>query len=204
MPSRNVLKIDIDDSYYHAYARGASRNKIFKETADYEYFLKLFIRYLSDEVTYDSAGRPYPQLVDHLELLAYCLMPNHFHLMYYQKDAGSISTLMRSVMTSYSRYFNKKYKRSGPLFETRYKSSRISNDTYLMHISRYIHLNHQNWKTWKWSSYMYYKNNNFPHWLSPEKVLGLFPSTQKYLDFVADYENAQRIRDEIKLELANG
>lgn len=123
--------------------------------------------------------------------------------MFYQIDEGAISTIMRGVMTSYSRYFNHKYDRSGPLFETRYKSSRISNDSYLMHISRYIHLNHRDWRTWQWSSCGAYANRRYPEWLKAGRVEVLFSSTAEYLKFVEDYEDEQRMRDQIKHELAN-
>ena len=146
MPSRNVLKIDIADSYYHVYARGASRQEIFLESADYYMFLSLFRRYLSAEDVKDSAGMSYAKLYDDIQLLSYCLMPNHFHLLLYQVNEGAMQRLMRGVMTAYSRYFNKKYDRSRGLFETRYKASRISSDTYLMHITRYIHLNPKEWR----------------------------------------------------------
>lgn len=204
MPSRNVLKIDIPESYYHVYARGASRKEIFLDDADYRYFLSLFARYLSDEIQYDSVGRPYAHLSEHLELLAFCIMPNHFHILFYQTGSGAISTLMRGVMTSYSRYFNKKYDRSGSLFEMRYKSSRISNNEYLMHISRYIHLNRNDWRVWLYSSYVYYAaKRHAPIWLNTSKILSLFSSRDQYLEFVADYEDNQRMRDMIKHELAN-
>ena len=204
MPSRNVLKIDVPNSYYHVYARGASRLDILHEDADYLYFLSLFARYLSNGEKRDTEGRAYAHLKGHLELLTYCLMPNHFHLLFYQQDEGSISTLMRGVMTSYSRYFNKKYDRSGPLFETRYKSSRISSDEYLMHISRYIHLNHSDWRAWPYSSYpLYLRSGAIPEWIATNKILELFSTREKYLEFVEDYEDNQRMRNVIKQELAS-
>jgi len=91
MPSRNVVKIDVEKSYYHVYARGGSRQSIFRDDEDYEYFQSLFQRYLSIEEKHDRTGRPYVHLLTKLELLAYCLMPNHFHLMFYQVSEGSIS-----------------------------------------------------------------------------------------------------------------
>lgn len=203
MPSRNVLKIDIENSYYHVYARGISRRSIYRNTGDYQYFLSLFARHLSLAAQQDKTGRVYPHLVGQVELNAYCLMPNHFHLLLYQYDEGAITKMMRSVMTSYSRYFNRKYNRSGPLFETRYKSSRISNNEYLLHISRYIHLNHKEWRSWPWSSYQYYSRESVPQWLATTRILELFPTRYHYLDFVADYEDMQRSRDLIKHELAN-
>lgn len=203
MPSRNVIKIDIPSSYYHVYARGASRREIFLDNQDYRYFLALFARYLSLEEQRDTSGRPYAHLRDEVELLAYCLMPNHFHLLLYQHSERMVSTLMRSVMTSYSHYFNKKYDRTGSLFETRYKSSRISSDEYLMHISRYIHLNPEDWQTWPYTSYLAYAGESFiPEWLNISRVNDLFTTREKYLEFVADYEDNQRMRDIIKHELA--
>lgn len=204
MPSRNVIKIDIPDSYYHVYARGASHREIFYEDEDYRYFLSLFARYLSVDERHDSAGRVYAHLSDQLELLSFCLMPNHFHLLLYQHDERMVSTLMRGVMTSYSHYFNKKYDRTGSMFESRYKSSRISSDEYLLHISRYIHLNHKDWRTWQHSSYPYFVDDSkAPERLTPSRVLELFYSREKYLEFVADYEDSQRTQDIIRHELAN-
>src|SRR5690606_32052011 len=108
MPSRNVLKIDIPNTYYHVYARGHSRQNIFVDTADYDFFTKLIARYLSKEQQHDRVGVVYPHLHGKLELLSYCLMPNHFHLLFYQVEEGAMTLFMRGLMTSYSRYFNKK------------------------------------------------------------------------------------------------
>jgi putative transposase len=203
MPSRNVLKVDIENSYYHVYARGVARQRIFGDDDDYTYFLQLFSRYLSRDIQHDTTGRAYAQLTGELEINTYCLMPNHFHLLIYQVREGAITRLMRGVMTSYSRYFNTKYKRSGPLFETRYKASRISKQEYLLHISRYIHLNHKSWRTWSWSSYLYYSRESSPEWLVTKRILDLFPTRYHYTEFLADYEDVQRSRDRIKHELAD-
>lgn len=203
MPSRNVLKIDIPDSYYHIYARGASRQDIFLESSDYYVFLELFRRYLSNEEIKDSAGIPYVKLHDDIELLCYCLMSNHFHLLVYQINDGSMQRLMRGVMTAYSRYFNKKYKRSGSLFESRYKASRISSDEYLMHITRYIHLNPKKWRNYPYSSLGYYLQSHGEDWINEKTILKLFTSRSAYADFVADYESVKESLDLIKYELAN-
>lgn len=203
MPSRNVIKIDVPESYYHVYARGASRKEIFLDNEDYAVFLNLLKRYLSLEPTKDKLGREYTNYRGGVELLAYCLMPNHFHLLYYQQEEKMISALMRAVLTSYSGYFNRKYKRSGPLFETRYKSSRVSNDMYLMHISRYIHLNPKSWRTWRWSSLSEYLGSSTSDWVSPTRIMDLFKDKSQYREFVADYEDSQRTIEAIKHELAN-
>ena len=203
VPSRNVLKIDVADSYYHVYARGSSRQEIFLEDEDYAYFLQLFRRYLSPQEMKNSAGVPYEKLHESIEVLCYCIMPNHFHLLIYQREEGSMQRLMRGVMTSYSRYFNTKYKRTGSLFESRYKASRISDQVYLEHISRYIHLNPKNWRGYPYSSLNVYRGGEVSDWTKPEKILELFNSRQHYETFVQDYEQAQRELDMIKHQLAN-
>ena len=203
MPSRNVLKVDIPDSYYHIYARGASRQEIFREAADYYVFLELFRRYLSPEEIKDSAGIPYTKLHDDIELLCYCLMPNHFHLLAYQINEHAMQRLMRGVMTAYSRYFNKKYDRSGGLFESRYKASRISSDEYLMHITRYIHLNPKRWRNYPYSSLRSYVEANDTDWLQERRIIELYKSRASYLEFVEDYEAVKESLAMIKAELAN-
>lgn len=203
MPSRNVLKEDIPQSYYHVYARGAGKQTIFCDSHDFNFFLALFKRYLMRNEMVNTSGAPYPYHGDKLKLLAYCLMGNHFHLFIYQEDEGTMCEFMRSVMTSYSRHFNKKYKRSGPLFESRYKASRISQQPYLEHVSRYIHLNPRYWQRYQYSSFVYYDKLKPPEWLKPDMILEMFESSEDYKKFVADYEDYKKMLDEIKHELAD-
>lgn len=203
MPSRNVLKFDIANSFYHVYARGNSRQNIYLDEQDYATFLNLLKRYLSKEQQFDNHGVPYPHLTNKVELLCFCLMPNHFHLLLYQKEEKAMQTLMRGVMTSYSRYFNKKYDRSGGLFESRYKASHIGQDSYLDHISRYIHLNPKEWRTYKYSSLPFYLGQKKAEWLKQERILELFDNREGYATFVADYQDNKRMLDAIKHELAN-
>lgn len=203
MPSRNVLKVDIPDNYYHIYARGNSRGKVFPETEDYAYFVELLKRYLSAEEVYDPYGGSYPNFYNKIELIAYCLMPNHFHLLVYQHQQGAMSALMRSLMTSYSRYFNKKYQRSGPLFESRYKASMISDEAYLQHITRYIHLNPRQWRSHEWSSLQYFLQQHSETWIRPKRIISMFNSSDEYLQFIEDYTSHKQMLDILKHELAN-
>ena len=203
MPSRNVIKQYAPESYYHVYARGASKQKIFQEQSDYTYFIGLFERYLSNKEQRSKTGQLYPNFNKNIELIAYCLMTNHFHMLIYQENSSDISGFMRSIMTSYSRYFNLKYKRSGALFESRYKASRVDNDSYLQHITRYIHLNPKNWDPYRHSSYRFYKNGGEPIWLKPDKIIQMFSSAEEYTDFVADYEEMKEMFVEIKYQLAD-
>ena len=204
MPSRNVLKIDIPESYYHIYARRASKEPLFVNDGDYRYFIELFKRYLSEEVILDKTGVGYTKYQNQINLLAFCLMSNHFHLLVYQKDIGYMTKLMRGIMTSYSRYFNLKYKRTGSLFESRYKASRIDTQQYLEHISRYIHLNPRYWQRYEYSSISFYKGSEqTPDWINTNLILGLFKSTEDYIKFLKDNKDHKQMLDEIKYELAD-
>ncbi len=202
MPSRNVLKSLAPDSYYHLYARGSSKQAIFLDDADFTYFLSLFARYLSKKQTVSNTGVLYPNFYGRVELLTYCLMGNHFHLLIWQKDATAMTELMRSIMTSYSRYFNLKYKRSGSLFESRYKASKINQNKYLEHISRYIHLNPRYWQRYPYSSLGYYFDER-PEWLKPDTIEALFMGRTVYMQFLRDYEEQKAILEEIKYTLAD-
>lgn len=203
MPSRNVLKDDVANSYYHIYARGANKSPIFLDENDKLFFTSLFKRYLSKNVTKNKTGQVYPNYHEKISLVAYCLMENHFHILIYQTEQKTMSGLMRAIMTSYSRYFNYKYKRTGPLFESRYKASHIDSSVYLDHISRYIHMNPRYWLRYKYSSLKYYLNDNSPEWLNPRPVLDLFESRGEYLEFLKQYQRHKSQIEEIKSELAD-
>jgi putative transposase len=203
MPSRNILKEYAPESYYHVYARGSSKQKIFLDASDYHYFTGLFERYLGVEQKISKTGEPYPNFNKRVKLISYCLMSNHFHLLVYQEDIDDLQFFMRSIMTSYCRYFNLKYKKSGSLFESRYKASRINSDQYLEHISRYIHLNPRRWDMYFNSSFKFYKDGGEPEWLSSVPILDLFSSRGDYVEFVADFEESRDMLAEMKYELAD-
>ena len=111
---------------------------------------------------------------------------------------------MRSVGTSYVAYYNRKYERIGPLFQGRYKASLIDSDTYLQHISRYIHLNPKDYTTYNYSSYQAIVKNWNVEWLDSDELLSTFEGTRSdYAAFVADYEDYKEMLDEIKHDLAD-
>lgn len=169
---------------------------------DYAVFLNLMKRYLSDSTIKDSKGRVYPSYNSKLELLCFCLMPNHFHLLFYLHDSDAITKLLRSVGSSYTVYFNKRHNRVGHLFQERFKASIINTDSYLTHISRYIHLNPVSYKTWEYTSLPYYLGEKQASWIQPERILELFDSRNEYGNFVDDYEANEEKFEEIKQELA--
>jgi putative transposase len=137
-----------------------------------------------------------------MELLAFCLMPNHFHLLIFQKTPEAMTRLMRGVSTSYVTYFNKKYGRVGPLFHERFKASMITQDSYLQHISRYIHLNPDDYKNWEFSSLPYYLSQKNAGWVAPSKIVELFDPGE-YQKFLADYKDHRAMLKEISWDLAN-
>lgn len=203
MPSRNILRQDVEQSYYHVYARGSSRQPVFLAESDYFFFISLFKRYLSKRSAQRKKGPDYPNFRNEIKLLAYCLMTNHFHLYVYQINQGALTQLMRGVMTSYSRYFNSKYKRSGSLFENRYMASLITTDRYNTHISRYIHMNPRYWLRYPYSSLQYYVGRREAEWLHTASVMSEFRNPRAYLAFLEEYQDRKSQLDEIKHYLAN-
>jgi putative transposase len=203
MPGRNILKEDVTDSYYHIYARGANKQNIFLDDSDFTYFLSLLKRYLSQEEVRIGRGRVFPKLSNDINLLAYCLMQNHFHLLVYQINQKAMTRLMRGIMSSYSLYFNRKHHRVGHLFESSYRASRVSTEPYLLHISRYIHLNPTDWRRYPHSSLSSYIGNVQRDWVQTDRILDLYTSTSEYETFLQDYEDQREDLSSIKDELAN-
>jgi len=203
MPSRNITKSYVADSFYHIYNRGVNKAPIFLDEKDYVTFLGLFKRYLGHEPEKTPFRTLYPNYSDQIELLAFCLMKNHFHLFVYQHTDFAIRDLLKSLSVAYGMYFNRRYKRVGPIFQQRYKAVRITDDAQLLHISRYIHMNPYNYLDHSWSSLPYYTQERDAPWIKPSRVLELFEGT-KYLDFLAEYEDRRDELQELKDELANG
>lgn len=204
MPQKNTLKEYDADAYYHVYARGVNKRKIFMDREDYEFFLGLFARYLSGKDINSTAGGLYPNFRNNISLISYCLMPNHFHLFIHQNEIeDGMPQFMSGLMTSYTKYFNKKYKRVGTLYESRYKAKRIFNDAYYTHISRYIHMNPWNWQSYSFSSLKYIFAKDRPNWLSPKILVDEFKTHKNYIVFLREYIANKHLLQEIKSELAD-
>ena len=208
MPVKNVVKEFAPENYYHVYSRGVSRQKIFLTEKDYITFLSLFKRHLSIEPAQDHTRRPLPHLRDDVELLAYCLMPSHFHLLIYNKKEPGLTELMRSVLTAYGMYFNKVHKRRGRLFESTYKARRIQDEQYLWHISRYIHLNPLDlgvkYEHYPYSSWSYYLKQKKAEWINPKRILNMHTAElNNYFEFVEDYKAMRAELQHLKHYLAN-
>jgi len=137
----------IKGEYYHIYNRGNSKQVIFRDKDDYVRFLGLlFVCNSSDNFKIDNINKS-KSLFDILcgnqivHIGAYCLMPNHFHLLITDNGEGNISKFMQKLTTAYVMYFNKKYQRPGSLFEGKFKAEHANTDIYLKYLFSYIHLN---------------------------------------------------------------
>jgi putative transposase len=137
------------DELYHVYQRGNEKRKIFLNHGDYSRFLMLlYVCNNSVSIHLSDKDTKQPETIFNLgrsdnlvSIVAYCLMPNHFHLLIYEKEAGGISRFMQKLATAYSMYFNKKYTRTGGLFERPFKARHVDDDVYLKYLFAYIHLN---------------------------------------------------------------
>lgn len=203
MPGKNIVKQFQSESYYHIYNRGINRQDIFVDYEDCAYFERILERTIGPKQLDDSKGRSYTWLRERVLINAYCLMPNHFHLLAYQMDEKGMSQLMQTIGVAYTGYFNKKYKRRGPLFENLYRAVLITHDEQLLHITRYIHLNHHDYKNWQHSSYSDYLSGTGRAWIESRPILELFDSISDYQKFVQDYEALQREHDILKKQLAD-
>lgn len=216
MPAKNVIKQFVENGYYHIYNRGVEKREIFESDLDYRVFLHLLKFYLSPQTDDDHpltslTGfipvrlRPLQSLDNEVDLLTYCLMPNHFHLLLKQLTVNGITKLLRRLSTTYSMYFNRKNNRVGHLFQGIYKAAYISNEAYLLHLSRYIHLNPSsltgmNPVSYPYSSYQYYLGRKSAVWVKPQFILSYFHSKQlplpkninTYQRFVEDYLEASK------------
>jgi REP element-mobilizing transposase RayT len=149
-------KIVGQDGYFHIYNRGNNLQDIFLDNEDY----KTFILKLKQNLFPDgSAKRTRPLPNGSYSLLSYCLMPNHFHLLLRQNKEYPPNALLLRLCTGYSKYFNKKYKRTGHLFQDKYKLINVEDDAQLLWLHAYINLNPiidkctESMEKYKWTSY---------------------------------------------------
>jgi len=195
MPGKNVIKTYIEGSFYHIYNRGVDKNHIFLDEVDYKTFLRSLRIYLSpkEKIIKELKDEnliakvlPLNNFFNKIDLIGFCLMPNHFHLLLRQKDSSSIEFFMRSLASKYVRYFNQKYRRVGPLFQGIYKAVLIESEEQLLHTSRYIHLNpieilkDSFLIDYRWSSYPAYVKNWEVEWLKKDYILSYFTQVKGY------------------------
>lgn len=140
-----IARIAFENGFFHVFNRGLAKQEIFIEDSDYRKFLSK-LQELTTKNRFDHS------------IYVYILIPTHFHLLI-QTRKIPIATIISSLLTSYSMYFNLKYKRFGPLFQGRFKSKLCDPTTYFLGASRYIHLNPievglaSDFSDYPWSSY---------------------------------------------------
>jgi putative transposase len=197
MPKRKV--IFVNNYFYHIYNRGVEKRTIFEDKQDYQVFIDILRYYLipNQEIPEFFSRKPKVKISHAVDLLAYCLMPNHFHLLVKQKEDNGISDLMHALGITYSMYFNKKYQRVGSLFQGRFKAKMVDKENYLLFLSKYIHLNPQelyskSLKDYPYSSYSAYLTGKQKDFIKNDLILNYFSSnkqkTNSYQEFVEDLE----------------
>ncbi len=202
---QNRTKPFMPGEMYHLFTRGVEKRKVFLDNRDRERFISLlthclpiealpsfsFMQRLGRKAEVPKEGRA---LVD---ILCYCLMENHFHLLVKENSDGGISAYIHRLLTSYSRYFNIKYKRSGSLFVHPFKSVHIEDDNQLLHESRYIHLNPyvahmgKNVFGYHWSSldeYVSLKKNTLCH----RRLIRSMMTSGEYKKFIIEHADYAR------------
>jgi len=184
---------------------------IFLTPRDHTRFLDTLKHYLdvNIDIRFSKSSRedyikPKEQIVD---IVSYCLMPNHFHFLLKQNEDNGIMNFIRKSTNSYAKYFNIKRKRKGPLFEGKFKAVRVESNEQLLHLTRYIHLNPligyvtDNLNIYRWSSYPEYLGNSELQICSKDIILDQFKSPKDYEGFVLDHVDYAKELDQIKHEL---
>jgi putative transposase len=141
----------VTGEHYHVFNRGTEKRTVYQNEIDIERFFLSMQEFNSDKpigsIYENSFRKANPQLGGRttklVNIICYCLNPNHFHLLLEQRADGGISNFIKKLSGGYTRYFNQKYKRSGVLFQGKFKSVHIDSNEYLLHVSAYINLNNQ-------------------------------------------------------------
>jgi putative transposase len=220
MPAKNAQKIYIEDGYYHVYNRGVEKRDIFLNLQDYAVFIKYLTEYLSprnEKARFDEINDPnlswkerarmvrnmsLSNFNSEITLMAYCLMPNHFHLFLKQSKANALDRFMSSLGTRYTMYFNRTHNRVGKLYQGVYKAVLMTDESQFLHITRYIHRqalvkSSGNGEGFP-SSYPDYVGLKKTEWVHPEEILGYFSKTDfkfSYESFVKEYNPLFDIAD---------
>lgn len=206
-----------NDEYYHIYNRGVDKRIIFNNNADFSRFLRGMSEFNAIEPigsifensfrlgssTPKSAPKPKAELVN---IVCYCLNPNHYHMILQQVADRGIEKFMHKVSTGYTNYFNLKNKRSGVLFQGRYKAIHINSNEYLLHLSAYVNLNyevHALGSSTPKSSWGEYKKWQGKGICEKSAITGNFKNFQDYEKFakmaLESIKNNRELRKELEL-----
>lgn len=208
MASRNV--VFANNEFYHVVNRGVEKRIVFLDKRDCRRFVETldYYRFKNPPTRFSFRKRPIasrkkiasPPIV---EVVSFCLMPNHFHLLLKQKSNNGLSVFLSKVSNSYTKYFNTKHKRVGPLFQGSFKAVRIEDDNQLLHVSRYIHLNPlidyivKDLKNFPFSSYGEFLGLK-DGFCQKDYILDHFKSPKDYEEFVLNQEDYGRSAKEME------
>ena len=210
MPSRAIPFIN--GEYYHIFNRGVAKMPIYLNAFNYRQFINTVLYYqIEGPKPRFSLFKIQPIMLDDREklvdIICYCLMSNHFHFLLRQAKNGGITEFVGKLSNSYTKYFNIKNKRVGPLLQGEFKSVYIESNEQLIHLSRYIHLNPligyttKDLRTYRWSSYAEYLGIDKNNICSKDIILEQFSSQNDYEQFVLDQVGYARELDFIKHKL---
>lgn len=214
MPVRKVPLVT--DQYYHIFNRGINHQSTFLEKRDYLRALETLSYYRPSLIATRYSQflkKPIDERQDllakltsqehQITIVAYCLMPNHFHLLLKQNEEQGISTFLSNFQNSYTKYFDSKHKRSGALFDRQFKAVLVESENQLLHLTRYIHLNPYSSHlisldqitSYPYSSLPEYLSGNY-HLTNPSVVLDINP--RRYESFVLDHADYQQQLERLK------
>lgn len=210
MPSRIIPFIN--GEYYHVLNRGVAQMPVFNNTVDYRRFIKTMLYYrIENPKPRFSYFSPLNKLLNVnkkiVEIICYCLMPNHFHFLLRQIRNKGITEFISKLSNSYTKYFNIKNKRIGPLFQGEFKAIHIETNEQLLHLSRYIHLNPlvsyitKDLEKYQFSSYGEYVRMNNNDICCKEVIISQFKSIQDYRQFILNQEDYGKQLEKIKHQL---
>ncbi|KKW06034.1 MAG: hypothetical protein UY40_C0004G0018 [candidate division CPR1 bacterium GW2011_GWC1_49_13] len=210
MPSKYVVRNFQENSFYHVFNQGVEKRPIFLDETDYATFLYYLTVYL---LPIEKAAQMYPDtpvrlyeknLTEEVKLIAYCLMPNHFHLLLKQETANGVSKLLKQLTNAYTLYFNQKYQRVGALMQGPFRAAPVTEDKLFIHLVRFIHLNPLvagligDLASYRWSSYNWYLGNQADIPTEKDKVLAFFPSVGALKGFHEDKTDYGKNLEKIK------
>ncbi len=217
MPYRKL--IFTNQEIYHIFNRGIAQAPIFLSFRDHQRFTNLIDYYrFNPNLSFSHYNRldkeTRMQYLENLkkagvpivEILAFCLMSNHYHLLLKQIKDDGIKLFVSNLQNGYAKYFNTRHERSGSLFQSMFKAIRVETDEQLLHLSRYIHLNPstsfliepENLPSYQWSSLPDYLGKSDFKFINPGYVLGLLKNEEEYKNFILDQADYQRKLNKIK------
>lgn len=185
---------------------------IFNVARDYKRFIETMIYYQiagpKPRFSFATTESDHPDSNNKIiDIISYCLMPNHFHFLLQQKRHGGITEFISKLTNSYTKYFNIKNNRSGPLLQGEFKAVHVKTDEQLVHLSRYIHLNPlvgyviKDLETYHWSSYLEYVGITKVNICSKKIILNQFNSADSYKQFILDQVDYGKQLEFIKHQL---